>query len=58
MLGVDGRIVTHLGKHTFARHAVTTQVVANGAGAAAGVLRGGEAELRASSVVYLAWVSP
>lgn len=58
MLGVDGCIVTHLGKRTFARHAVTTQVVANGAGAAAGVLRGGEAELRASSVVYLAWVSP
>lgn len=58
MLGVDGRIVTHLGKRTFARHAVATQVVANGAGAAAGVLRGGKAELRASSVVYLAWVSP
>lgn len=45
------------GKLTFAWHTVATQVVANGAGAATGVLRSGETELRAPAVVYLAWVS-
>lgn len=35
----------YFGRRTFARHAVATQVVANSAGAAAGVLRSGEAEL-------------
>lgn len=43
---------------TFAGHAVAAQVVADGAGAAAAVLRGGEAELRTSSVVDLARVPP
>ena len=47
----------YFGKRTFARHAVATQVVANGAGAAAGVLRSGEAKLWAAAVVYLARVS-
>lgn len=42
---------------TFTRHAVTAQVVSDGARTAPGVLRGGEAELRALSVVYLARVS-
>lgn len=42
---------------TLARRAIATQVVANGAGAAAGVLWSREAQLRASSVVYLALIS-
>lgn len=45
------------GKCTFTRHAVTTQVVANSARAATGVLGSREAELWASTVVYLARVS-
>lgn len=47
----------HFIKYTFTRYAVTKQVVANCAGAASGVLRGGEAELWAASVVDLAQVS-
>lgn len=45
------------GNRTLARRAIATQVVANGAGAAAGVLWSREAQLRASSVVYLALIS-
>lgn len=45
------------GNRTLARRAIATQVVANGAGAAAGVLWSWEAQLRASSVVYLARIS-
>lgn len=44
-------------KLTFTGHAISSQVVANSAGAATGVLRSGETELWASSVVCLARVS-
>lgn len=58
LIGTYGQLLsTYFGKHTLAWHAVTTQVVANSAGAASGVLRCGEAELWASSVVNLALVS-
>lgn len=53
-----GKAQCSVTQRTLARHAVTSQVVADGAGAAAAVLRGGEAELRTSSVVDLARVSP
>lgn len=45
------------GNRTLTRHAITAQVIANGAGTAAGVFWSWETELWASSVVYLAWIS-